>query len=196
MHKPLPIIIIAMAEREKFTLDEVMDEIDGFEDDSEDDFDGYLDDETDEDERDVRDEADVRDEVEQMDQAGDLDIGENVEIDPSGDDGIPDYTCTPGCAVNVEGTSPISYFSLFIDNDMLEHIVYQTNLSADQFIGSHDLGPHSRVRRWPKHLHNVSELLRFLAIVIVMGIVRYPRIESHWSTMWPFSNTYCASVSV
>ena len=57
---------------------------------------------------------------------------------------------------------------------MLEHIVAQTNLSAQQFIESNDLAPHSRVRRWSKGVHDLSELKHFLSLIIVMGLVRYP----------------------
>ena len=181
-----------MAARDVFTLDDVMNELDAdelFEDESEDDFDGYLDADSDG-ERDERDMGDERDHTE------DLDVGgENVEMDAGASDDLPEYTCTPGCTATVEESSPLSYFSLLLTDDMLHHIVEQTNLNANQYIGSHELGPHSRVRRWTKHVHDVCELLRFLAIIIVMGIVRYPQIESHWSTLWPYSNTHFASVS-
>ena len=178
-----------MAARATFTLNEVIDELDGSnlfeEDESEDDFDGYLDD----------DDVEYEREMEET-EAGDLDIGENVQIGPSGDDDLPEYTLTPGCSTSLEGNSPFAYFSLLMTPSILQHIVDQTNLYADQFISSHDLCPHSRVRRWAKRVHDVCELLQFLAIIIIMGIVRYPHIESHWSTLWPYSNTHFASVSL
>ena len=202
-----------------FTLDEVMDELerdDLFEDESEDEFDGYLDGDIDGDmNRDTGvsdedrdgdmdacrggDRDDWSDEREQCrDEGAALNVGENIEIGASSDDDefVPEYILQPGCSANVEGNSPLSYFSLLVTNDMLEHIVSQTNIYANQFIANHDLAPHSRVRRWSKAVHDVCELLRFLAIVIVMGIVRYPQMESHWSTLWPYSNSHFASVSV
>ena len=72
----------------------------------------------------------------------------------------------------------------------------QTNLYAEQFIAFNDLGPHSCARRWTKRVFDVAELLQFLAMVVVMGIVRYPQIESHWSTLWPYSNAQFSSVSL
>ena len=142
--EPLP--LIAMAARYVFTLDDVMNALDAddlFEDESEDDFDGYLDADSDG-ERDERDERDMGDER-------DLDIGrEQVEMDAGDSDDLPEYTLTPGCTASVEGSSPLSYFSLLLTDDMLHHIVDQTNLCANQYIGSHELGPHSRVRRWTK----------------------------------------------
>ena len=128
-------------------------------------------------------------------------MGANIEIGASGTSSIdendqfqsiPEYTLG-----DVGGNSPLEYFSLLFSNDMLEHIVTQTNLSADQYIASHDLGPHSRVRRWSKAVHDLSELQRFLAIIIIIkGLVRYPQIESHWSTLWPYSNAQFSTVSV
>ena len=35
----------------------------------------------------------------------------------------------------------------------------------------------------------MEELKRALAIVIMMGIVRYPSIEDSWVTTWPFAST-------
>ena len=187
--EPLP--LIAMAARDVFTLDDVMNALDAddlFEDESEDDFDGYLD-------ADSGGERDERDDERDMGDERYLDIGrEQVEMDAGDSDDLPEYTLTPGYTASVEGSIPLSYFSL-LTNDMLHHIVDQTNLCANQYIGSHELCPHSRVRRWTKRVHDVCELLRFIAIIIVMGIVRYPQIESHWSTLWPYSNAQFASVS-
>ena len=188
-----------MAGRNTFTLDEVMNELDGMEDDSEDDFDGYLD--LDTDEREKRGEKSANLDVRARNTRGEsqnLDVGANIEIGASGTssidendqfESIPEYTLQPGCSADVGGNSPLEYFSLLFSNDMLEHIVTQTNLS-------HDLGPHSRVRRWSKAVHDLSELQRFLAIIIIMGLVRYPQIESHWSTLWPYSNAQFSTVSV
>ena len=124
--------------------------------------------------------------------------GENSDEELEGSEGavsIPEYSLEPGCSVQVESDKPLDYFSLLITDDMLQHIVDQTNVHAEQFISSHDLAPHSRVRRWSKTVHDLNELKRFLAIIIVMGLVRYPQIENHWATMWPFTNAHCSSVS-
>ena len=177
-----------MAERATFTVDQVINEIDELGDESDDGFDGYLDTESD----DVTDNRNERNE-EADDQ--DVDVGAHVEIGPSGTD-APEYSLSPGCSAPVEGNSPLPFFSLLITNSMLQSIVDQTNLYAEQFISSHNLGPHSRARSWAKHVFDVAEMLQFLAIVIVMEIVRYPQIESHWSTLWPYSNTQFSSVSL
>ena len=178
-----------MATRATLTVEDVLGELDGnaeCESDSDDDFDGYVD-------TGARAE-DVEPVVEEQ-----MDVGANVEVgsQSSSDDGdtLPEYTLQPGCAVPVEGNRPIDYFSLLVTEDMLQNTVTQTNLHAQQYIDNNDIPPHSRVRRWSKSLFDINELRRFFAIIILMGLVRYPQIESHWAVLWPFTNTHCSSVS-
>ena len=196
----------------RLSLGEVMDGLDGsdFEDDSDDDFDGYLDMDMDDEfdsEEELREEgARVQESVEtETEEEGEErrvlrvqeSVGAEVEVVSSGDgsDSVPNYTLPAGCATPVEGESPLDFFSLLLTDSMLHNIVAQTNLSAQQFIESHELAPHSRVRRWSKSEHNIDELRQFLAIIIIMGLVRYPQIEHHWATQWPYSNTHFSSVS-
>ena len=174
-----------MAQRQ-YRLNEVVERIDGSDfEDSDDDFDGYLDSESEENmrERDERD-AEVGDGV-----SSEVNVGANVEVggcssdsEESEADEVPVYDQQAGWLFSI---------SRGRDNSMLQYIVDQTNLYAQQFIESHELGPHSRVRYWYKTAHNISELLRFLAIIILMGLVRYPQIEHHWSTQWPYSTAHC-----
>lgn len=159
---------------------------------SEDDFEGYLDEEdflsSDDQQSSEEDEGSDRpssSEEEQESEDMDMDI-------PS----IPPYTLQPGssAAINAD-SSPIDYFSLFVDSAMLAYMVEQTNLFAEQYMASHTLAPHSRIRRWLKEEHTISELEKFLSLILVMGIVRYPQIESHWSTSWPYATDAFSSVS-
>ena len=151
-----------MATRQVFTIDEVLGELDGsaeFEGDSDDDFDGYV---------------DMDDECGNDDSGQSVHVGANVEIGAAeissgeadsseeldsieGPDSVPEYTLEPGCSVHVEGDRPLDYLSLLITDDMLQHIVHQTNLNAEQFISSNDLAPHSRVRCWSKTVHDLND---------------------------------------
>ena len=168
-----------------FSLDEVMERLDESDfDESEDDFDGYLE----------NDECGLEDEqVLEENEDGMPSVGAEVVI---GGLTVPDYALDAGCCVPMESKSPLDFFSLLLTDSILENIVTQTNLSAQQFIEAHELPPHSRVRRWSKSVHNIDELRQFLAIVIIMGLVRYPQIEHHWTTQWPYSNTHFSSVSL
>ena len=191
----------AMAER-RFTLREVVDGLEGSDfEESDDDFDGYLDMDVINEDRSVEEESqsDETESVRCMDEC----VGAYVEIGVDGSDSestegvntIPEYTLQAGCSVSLEQERPLDFFSLLTTDDMLQHIVTQTNLSARQFIESHELAPHSRVRHWSKGVHDINELRRFLAIIIIMGLVRYPQIEHHWATQWPYSNPHFSSVS-
>ena len=178
-------------------LSEVVGELEGSDfEDSDDEFDGYLDME------DVE-EADARDtRCDGQTDSVEENIGANVEVGGSSSDEessecdeVPVYSLEAGCSASVVGENPIDFFSLLIDDTMLQTIVTQTNLYAQQFIESHELAPHSRVRYWSKAVHDMNELRRFLAMIIVMGLVRYPQIEHHWSTQWPYSTPHFSSVS-
>ena len=82
------------------------------------------------------------------------------------------YDQQAGSSASVEGESPVDFFFLA---DQQLHAPTHTNLYAQQFYKSHELGPHSRV--W------------------LMGLVCYPQIEHHWSLQWPHSTAHFSSVS-
>ena len=182
-----------MATRQVMTTEEVIDELDASDSEdaessgSEDDFGGYLD------------EGETESEDESDDEDGEGDNGE----DPIGDlmeteaPLIPPYTLQPGSSMTgITRDAPIDYFSLFVNDRMLSHIVSQTNMYAQQYMESHTLAPHSRKRQWQKVEHTVDELRKFLALILVMGLVRYPTIEGHWCTTWPYATEAFSSVSV
>ena len=158
-----------MATRANLTIVDVLEQLEGnteYDGDSDDDFEGYVDSEV------------VASGEDQLEVGANVDVHEE-EMDDSNDrqeNELPEYTHTPGCAVSVEGNRPLQYLSLLVTDDMLENIVTQTNLNAEQFIANHELGPHSRVRRWSKGDHNLDELKQFFAIIILMGLVRYPQM--------------------
>ena len=174
---------------------------DGSDDDGEDEFDGYLD----------------EDEVEQwlrrreMGGSGDEGNESGKEHDNSTEDMDTDvpsiqpyilksgcsapYIWKSGCSAPLSGNKPLDYFSLFVDQRMLQDIFDQTNLNSAQYIEFHTLAPHSRIRQWLKEEHSIAELRKFLALILVMGIVRYPQIENHWSTSWPYAADAFYSVS-
>ena len=83
------------------------------------------------------------------------------------------YRGAPGCSATLTGNALIDYFSLFVNERMLQHIVEQTILNSKQFMESHTLGQHSRIQQWLKEEHTITELRRFLALTIVIGIIRH-----------------------
>ena len=74
------------------------------------------------------------------------------------------------------------FFKLYITEEMIDHLVVQTNLYARQFLDKErdNLKPHSGVHEWKPT--DRAEMLTFLAILILMGIVHKPRLPMYWST--------------
>ena len=74
------------------------------------------------------------------------------------------------------------FFKLYITDQIIDHIVLQTNLYAQQFIEQHqnNLRPHSLVHQWKAT--DRAEILTLLAVVILMGVFHKPRIAMYWST--------------
>ena len=71
---------------------------------------------------------------------------------------------------------------LYIADQIIDHIVIQTNLYAHQIIEQHqnNLRPHSFVHQWKAR--DRGEILTLLAVVILMGVVYKPRFAMYWST--------------
>ena len=149
-------------------------------DDSDDDFEGYID------------EEEIGNDRDGGDYDGDSLSGESDE--GSSDDGIPQYSLNSGCTQDMTNKAPIDFFQLFVTDDMLEAIVEQTNLFAQQYIDSHELSRRSRVQQWAKSPHDVVELKKFLALIILMGLISYPSIEDYWVTSWPFATSTFSSI--
>ena len=79
---------------------------------------------------------------------------------------VPEYLGHPGCTQDMANKNPIDFFQLFVTDAMLEVVVEQTNLFAQQFIDSHDLTRRSRVQQWGRSPHDLVELKKFLAMTI------------------------------
>jgi hypothetical protein len=101
------------------------------------------------------------------------------------------------------GREPIDFFDAFMDKEMWEHIVDETNRYAacrlqkqgnDSFERAQheEYRPRARLNAW-KPL-TLGELKVFVAHLIIMGLVRKPDIEMYWSgapfTRTPFFGVY------
>ena len=123
--------------------------------------------------------------------------GEREEVEPEDDvPSIPEFRQPTGPSVDMSNKTPLDFFKLLVTEDMLDGIVEQTNLYAQQFMDSTPLPPHSRVHGWTKETHTRSELKKFLAMIITMGLVNFPHIEDYWSTSWPYATTTFSKVHV
>ena len=100
---------------------------------------------------------------------------------------IPVFNQPTGPSVDMSNKTPLDFFKLLVTDDMLDGIVEQTNLYAQQFMDATSLPPHSRVHGWSKEAHTRAELKKFLAMIVTMGLVNFPHIEDYWATSWPYS---------
>lgn len=70
--------------------------------------------------------------------------------------------------------SPLQYFKIFIDDDIINNFVYQTNLYATQETGKGVDVTH-------------SEMEQFLSIQMFMSIIKMPKYRMFWSEKSRFS---------
>ncbi|KAK3892433.1 hypothetical protein Pcinc_003666 [Petrolisthes cinctipes] len=79
---------------------------------------------------------------------------------------LPEFSpLAPDCIL-----SPWEYFLLMLPIDLLEDVVYQTNLYAKQ----KDVNTSFSI--------DIHELMQFIGIVIYKGVVHLPSIEDYWAT--------------
>ena len=113
------------------------------------------------------------------------DVQDSSMNSPQPDD--DDVGCTPipkfdqpvSCAEDMTGASPLQVFQEMVTEEMLEKIVEQTNLYAQQYMQSTNLPTpsHSRAHGWSRATFDTAELKKFLAMTITMGLVSYPEID-------------------
>ena len=94
---------------------------------------------------------------------------------------IPAFTACTGLQVQLPNNAGVSdYLTLFLTNEFFDLLVEQTNLYAAQYKrGDANLPPHSRANSWEET--NRNEMKKFLALVLLMGIVRKPEVSDYWS---------------
>ena len=78
--------------------------------------------------------------------------------------------------------TPQDFFKLYTTEELIDHLVTQTNLYAAQYIErEHDnLGPRSTVHQWTPTSR--PKMLTLIGILILMGILHKPRMALYWST--------------
>ena len=104
------------------------------------------------------------------------DVGAEQEIDGQIQEPVvPEYTHRPGCTQQIGDGTPLEFFQLLVTESMLDNIVEQTNIYASQYKGSHKITPRSRVQQWAREDFDREELTRFLALIIIMGLVNLPQ---------------------
>ena len=75
--------------------------------------------------------------------------------------------------------SPFDVYKLFVTEDVLSHIVEETNRYANQILQSQTVTRKSLLSKWSPT--NRDEISKFFGMMISMGIVNMPSMECYWS---------------
>ncbi|KAL7404530.1 hypothetical protein ABVT39_016045 [Epinephelus coioides] len=94
------------------------------------------------------------------------------------------FNANPGPASKaaaLESENPVDFVELFLSDELIQNIVIQTNLYAQQYIEAEQhVSPQARSHAWKPV--TVSEMKRFLGLFFLTGIIRKPELEMYWST--------------
>ena len=111
------------------------------------------------------------------------------------------FSSIPGIsnASNInENLSPFQGFHIFVNNDIKSRIKTETNrYAAQQIAAQKRKGPVSKnsvFSRWKPV--TISEIERFLAIIVHMGFVRKPRLQDYWSTNPIYDSKFATSLQI
>ncbi|CAL1272717.1 unnamed protein product [Larinioides sclopetarius] len=90
------------------------------------------------------------------------------------------FTGNPGLKAYVgDSEDPIDYFYLFFDDEIFSFIVSETNRYAESHSQEVELTPASRALKW-KNI-DYQEMKRFIALLLLQGIVQKPVEKWFWS---------------
>lgn len=93
---------------------------------------------------------------------------------------VPEFTGQPGLKVEMNNTTPLDFFELFLTDAIIDHLVAETNRYAQQTIEtSHPQRRFARLRNWRDT--NKAEMRKFIGLVFLTGLVSKPTIASYWS---------------
>ena len=86
---------------------------------------------------------------------------------------------------NMYNQTPYDFYKLFVTDNIMEHMVFQTNLYAEQVMNVRKkLKGH--VKEWVPTTK--AELEQFLGLLLWMGLAKFPRLKSYWTTNILYAN--------
>ena len=81
---------------------------------------------------------------------------------------------------------------------ILTNILEETNRYGEQYVQAHEdhlqNHPKARAHNFVKQRFGMEEVLRFLMLVITMGVVDLPSLKNYWSTSWPFHSSNFSTI--
>ncbi|XP_028173396.1 piggyBac transposable element-derived protein 4-like [Ostrinia furnacalis] len=82
-------------------------------------------------------------------------------------------------------SDPLEAFLLFLNNDILDLIVRETNLNAERVLQQPGVTDKYRITNW-KELTR-EECMTFLGLLLHTGTIRLNRLNDYWKTHWLFN---------
>lgn len=99
------------------------------------------------------------------------------------------FTGNPGIKVPINDfNDPLEIFKLFITNDLVDNIVRNTNLYAEQFLAFRPLKQFSRYRAWVPT--DRDEIFVLLALYILVGMIWKPVFDKYYTKKPIFFNAW------
>ncbi|KAL7647192.1 UNVERIFIED_CONTAM: hypothetical protein RMT77_002450 [Armadillidium vulgare] len=95
-------------------------------------------------------------------------------------------------ALGSQPFKPIDIFNLMVTDNVYNLIVKQTNINAHQLLMNRSISRSSRIKDWRDT--DVEEIKKFLAIVMYMGLIRYPSISLYWSKKKFYHNRFISQI--
>ena len=95
---------------------------------------------------------------------------------------IPSFTANAGIQVQLPNEATVGDFlRLFLTNDFFDMLVTQTNMYAAQSRRNNsNLSANARANLWVETTRD--EIKKFIALSLLMGIVKKPELSDYWST--------------
>ncbi|XP_047345311.1 piggyBac transposable element-derived protein 4-like [Vespa velutina] len=101
--------------------------------------------------------------------------------------GIPGINVTNNKVL--ECNSPIDFYSLFLNEEIIQMIVNQTNLYANQMM---ERNQSERLSKWiPTNIHEIKQLF---GLIMWMGLVKLPTIQLYWTKDVLFAQSFPRTV--
>jgi len=117
-------------------------------------------------------------------EVNDIDVDSNmwseIESEPDGEF-IEDHGIVGSVAsTSADGSiSPIDCYRHFITDEIISLMVHETNRYAEQYLRRHELSKRSKNLQWRPTTN--EEMLKFLGVVLEMGLVQMPKVDYYWS---------------
>lgn len=99
----------------------------------------------------------------------------------------------PSSAVPKEMPNVLDYFTLYFDNEIIEHLVTETNRYAEQFFKK---TPQKKQSSYYDSWNGctASDIKCYLALLLHMGLCKMPRIECHWRSDALYNCPLCPNI--